>query len=128
MERIEWRSEQAADVAETMRTSKARSNNELYIELKRTCKPTISIKGLRAIAARYSKKAKVPIRISARAVEAAYDDADAMYSYHYNAHGKVVGVIYLHPILIYYPVSYIKAVIEHELDHMGVEQRWSEIF
>lgn len=77
---------------------------------------------IRSIARRYSKRYHVPIRINEKFMEDEHPGADAVHVYR-----KGKSVIYLHPILKYYPEKYVKGVIEHEIDHKGVEDKWEKV-
>lgn len=76
---------------------------------------------IRGIAKGYSKRHRVPIRISKEFFKD-HPYADAVHTYR-----KGKSVIYLHPLLKYYPEEYIRGTIEHEIDHMKVEKKWEDI-
>ena len=80
--------------------------------------PMTSLSRTREIARKYSKRHKVPIKLD----EEKFDNHPYSDGFHSYRGGK--SYIYLHPILQYYPESYIKGVIEHELDHRKVELKW----
>ena len=81
---------------------------------------------IKRMARRYSLKYHVPIRISAEAVEELGPDVEALYNYHYNKKGKVVGTIYLHPDLQYDSRAHVDSTIRHEIQHFRVEQKWED--
>ena len=81
---------------------------------------------IKAMARRYSKKFKVPIVISAKKVEEAFEDAEAMYSYRYTRKGRIVGTIYLHPNLKHTSSEHVDSTILHEIAHMKVEKDWED--
>ena len=115
------------DVLDVMIRNRKADSGTLYNELRRGADPVTPVSEIRRMMKKYSKKYNVPIRMSAAAVEDAFFDGEAMYSYHYNRYGKVVGIIYLHPVLQFYPRDHVEKVIEHELDHFHVEQRWEDV-
>ena len=118
----EWEKEIPIEVARVLRKSKGETASEGLRMLKTAdLKVVTPLSEVRRIASRYSRRYKVPIRIS----EEIFKDYPWEDALHVFAGGK--SVIYLHPILRYYGPTYIKGVIEHEIDHMKVEKRWEEI-
>ena len=82
---------------------------------------------IRRMARRYSQKYGVPIRISASMIDDEFGgDAEALYHYHYNKKGKVVGTIYLHPSLQYESRAHVDSTIRHEISHFNVERKWED--
>lgn len=70
-----------------------------------------------------SRRYKVPIKISAQAFRRyGVEEADAFAA---APRGKYV--IYVHPILRYYPEKHIGEVVEHELDHIKVMKRYGQV-
>lgn len=120
-----WEEDMPDDVWEVRRKGRKLDNTALWQELRREVGVVTPMSEIRALARKYSDKYNVPIKVSADAFEA-MPDADAMYNYHYNKAGKVVGTIYLHPVLQYYPWRYVDGVIRHELGHYAVEVKWED--
>jgi len=77
-----------------------------------------SLGRLRQISKEYSKKYRVPIKISSKAFrEEDYTDA------YMKPLGRGKFVIYLHPIMEYYKEEDIRSAIEHELEHLLLERK-----
>jgi hypothetical protein len=83
-------------------------------------KPITPLNELRKIAKRNSKRHGVLMTVSRDMLERRYNKADGITGL--RVRDKKV-VIHLHPILKYYPKSYTKNVIEHELDHAKIIKR-----
>jgi len=82
---------------------------------------------IKRMARRYSQKYGVPIRISASIIDDEFGgDAEALYNYHYNKKGKVVGTIYLHSDLQYTDRAHIDSTVRHEIQHFRIEQKWED--
>lgn len=79
------------------------------------------ISEIKQIAKTYSKHYGLPIRISAAKVEEYGPTCDAIIV----RKGKKV-VVYLHPVLEYYPRSYVERVIGHEVAHLIIDQCWED--
>lgn len=124
---MDWSEEVPEEVTAVIRHNHGKDSNTTYTALRQEASPVTSLSTIRKLARKYSKKYHVPIRVSAKAVEEDVPDGEAMYRYHYGRTGQVIGVIYLHPLLQYYPEAYVEGVILHEVDHMEVEKRWSQI-
>ena len=124
VKRKEWEKEVPIGIADALGENKDRSSSEcLRILEKEDLKVLTPVGRIREIARSYSKKHKIPVRINEGFFKKMdYPHADAIHSYY-----KGKSVIYLHPILKYYPEKYIRGCIEHELDHARVEQKWEEI-
>ncbi len=118
----EWEKGMSLGVTEVLNKSKSLSSSKTLDELESAdLKLETPLGKIRDIARRYSKRHKVPIRISEEAFKD-YPGADAIYLWD----GRK-STVYLHPLLKYYTESYIKSVIEHEIDHMKVEKKWDKI-
>lgn len=116
----DWEKNMTLGVAEVLNENAKESTKATFRVLKKEKLDIITpISEIKKIARRYSKKHHVPIRINKERIEKNHPGADAIHSY-----GNGKSVIYLHPILQYYTPEYIKAVIEHELDHRKVEMDW----
>ena len=124
---IAWQKDVPEEVQAVIRHNNGRDTVDTYRDLQREVAPLTSLRVIRSLARKYSKKYHVPIRISASAVEEDVPDGEAMFRYHYDNKGRIVGQIFLHPVLQYYPASYVEGVILHELDHLEVERRWSKV-
>ena len=123
MPKIEWEKEVPVVVAEFLKRYRKSDNQETYRALRSSSiRPLTPMSEIRKLVKRYSKKGSMPIRVSFRAFEDS-PDYDAFYTYK----GPGRGTIYLHPILVYYPKSYVEGVIQHELEHADVEYRWEDI-
>lgn len=123
MKKIEWEKEVPIVVAEFLKRYNNSTTGETLKAIRVSdVKPITSVSEIREIAKRYAKRFGIPIRISERPFDA-LPYADACYEYR----GSGKAVIYLHPILVYYPKSYIVGAIEHELEHADVESRWEDI-
>ena len=86
-----------------------------------------SLREIRRMARKYSEKYGVPIKISASVIDDEFGgDAEALYHYHYNRKGKVVGTIYLHPDLQYGSRAHVDSTIRHEIAHFGIEKKWED--
>ena len=119
----EWEKGITLGVAETLNENRGLSTSKAYGKLKRTGLDTITpISKVRQIAKRFSRKYRIPIilDISEKHFKE-HPEADAL---HHWEGGK--STIYLHPILQYYTPRYIEGVIEHEIDHARVEEKWEE--
>ena len=118
----EWEREIPVAVAEVLREERSETTSVSLGALKAAeLKVVTPIGEIRRIANRYSRRYRVPIRIS----EGMFRDHPGADALHVYARGK--SVIYLHPILKYYGPTYIEGVIEHEIDHMMVEKKWEKI-
>ncbi len=118
----EWEKEIPVAVVEVLREERGEASSvSLRVLREADVEVVTPIGEIRRIANRYSRRYKVPIRISEEIFKD-HPDADALHVY---ARGK--SVIYLHPILKYYGPTYIEGVIEHEIDHMKVEKKWEKI-
>ena len=117
----EWEKEIPLGVAEVLRETKSETTSKSLKMLgKADLKVVTPLDEIRKVARKYSRRHKVPIRIS----EEVFKDHPGSDALHVYSRGK--SVIYLHPILKYYGPTYIKGVIEHEIDHMEVEQKWEK--
>ena len=115
----EWEKEVPLGIAVALRETKDKTVNRAVVMLeKREVPEMTSISRIREIARGYSRRYKVPIRISSKPFRE-HPESDAIHRYE-----KGRSTIYLHPILQYYPERYIRGTIEHEIDHMHVEQKW----
>lgn len=120
--RKEWEKDLPIGVADALNENKESTTSECLRFLKREEIDVVTpLTDIRDIAKRFSKRYKIPVRVSEDAFKD-YPHADAMHRYR---RGK--SVIYLHPILKYYPEKYIKGVVEHEIDHAKVERKWEDI-
>ncbi len=121
-----WEKEVPLGVAEGLRKFGKESSSSMLEKLgKEKVGIETPIGEVRKIAKSYSKRYKVPVRVT-RIDDDIWESnpyADAVHSY-CRTNGKIKSIIYLHPVLQYYPKSYIKGVIEHELDHRKVEVEW----
>jgi len=122
MDKIKWEEEVPLNVAEFLRRHRKDSSQVTFEGLRaRSIRVVTPLPRLRKIARSYSRRYKIPVRIS----EKAFGDlphADACYKY-----GRGKAIVYLHPVLTYYPESYIQGAIEHELDHARVEEKWEDV-
>lgn len=122
MPRKEWEKELPLGVADILSEHRDSTTSECLKFLKREKVDVVTpITDIRSTAKKYSKKFKVPVKVS----EEAFKDhpyADALHRYR---RGK--STIYLHPILAYYPEKYVEGCIEHEIDHMKVERKWEGV-
>ena len=122
MVRKEWEKDLPIGVADALTEHREDATSEILKFLKREKLDVVTpMTDVRGIAKKYSKKFKVPIRVSEEAFKE-HPYADALYRYR-----KGKSVIYLHPILAYYPEKYIVGCIEHEWDHAKVEREWEEV-
>lgn len=122
MDKIRWEEDVPLVVAEFLRRHRKDSSQITFEELKASRVGVVTpLPRLREIARAYSRRYKIPVRISERAF-ADLPHADACYKY-----GGGKAIVYLHPLLTYYPEAYIQGAIEHELDHARVEERWEGI-
>lgn len=118
----EWEKGIPLGVAEVLNKIAGKSTKRGFGMLERADLDAVTpMSEIRSIAKRYSKKYHVPIKIDAKRIEEEHPGADAVHAYR---DGK--SVIYLHPILKYYSPEYVKGVIEHEIDHMKVEEKWEK--
>lgn len=121
MARKEWEKDLPLGVADILSENRDSTTSKCLKELKGEGIDIVTpITDIRGIAKKYSKRFKVPIKVS----EEAFRDhpyADAMHRYK-----KGKSTIYLHPLLQYYPEKYVVGTIEHEIDHMKVERKWEE--
>ena len=123
MEKIHWEKEVPIVVAEFLKRHNNSTTGETFSAIRVSdVRPLTPISEIRRIAKMYAKKSGIPIRISEKPFEA-LPYADACYEYR----GPRKATIYLHPILAYYPRSYIIGAVEHELEHADVELRWEDI-
>lgn len=122
MDRKEWEKDLPIGVADVLSDTRKETTSKTLKELRgEKIRVVTPMTDIRSIAKKYSKKHKVPIKVS----EEAFEDhpyADALHIYR---RGK--STLYLHPVLAYYPEKYIKGCIEHELDHAQVEKKWEGI-
>lgn len=119
----EWEKDLPLGVAEALNKSLSKGTAKAFKKLEDSdLKVVTPLSEIRKIARRYSKRYHVPIRINAEYIEEHNPGADAVHSYY-----KGKSAIYLHPILKYYTIPYIKGVIEHELDHKRVEEKWEKV-
>lgn len=120
--RKEWEKDLPLGVADALSESKDKDTSEALKFLKREKVDVVTpITDIRSIAKGYSKRSKIPVRVSEKAFEG-LPFADAFHKYR-----KGKSTIYLHPILQYYPEKYVRGTIEHELDHAGVERKWAKV-
>ena len=120
-----WEKEVPIEVAEGLRKYGRNTSSNLLERLEgELLRPLTSTAELRGIARSYGKRYKVPIKVTSGDDDIwdSHPHVDAVHSY-----GNGKSVIYLHPVLKYYPKSYIRGVILHELDHREVERRWEKI-
>ena len=122
MKRKEWHKDLPIGVADILNETKDETTSKSLVILRREDIDIVTpITDIRSLAKKYSKKFKVPIRVSKEAFKD-YPYADALHQYK-----KGKSTIYLHPILQYYPEKYIRGCIEHEVDHMKVERKWEGV-
>lgn len=118
----EWEKEVPLGIVRSLGATRGKSSTRSVDVLEREECPTMtSIGRIREIAKKYSKRYGVPIKISEEPFRE-HPHADAIHQY-----WKGKSTIYLHPILKYYPESYIEGCIEHEIDHREVERKWEDI-
>jgi len=123
----EWEKEIPFGVGVALNNLSEKDSSEILKGMKKyDLKIVTSLGKIREIARKYSKRYKIPIKIDEEKFDT-HPNADAFHSYSYGNGDEVKGVIYLHPILQYYPEIYIKGVIEHEIDHSKVEKKWSKV-
>jgi len=119
---IPWERDLPVVVADFLRKHGRDTTQEAFDALRvKGVSRVTSMSDLKLIAKVYSRKYRIPIRVS----EEPFRDqpnADALYVYK----GRK-GVIYLHPILTYYPERYIVGAIEHEIEHHNIERKWEQI-
>jgi HSP90 family molecular chaperone len=128
MTRIKWEDEATDEFLEALHEYRNSTSGEMYDSLReKGLTPVTSRRRIRQLAVKYSKRFNIPIKISAKAIDRDAEDALATYNYHYDKQGKLRATIYVHPVLGYYPETFVRGVIEHEIDHMHVEKRWSKI-
>ncbi len=119
----EWEKGMPIGIANVLNRTAGKDTRVAFKALEKAELDTItSLSEIRAIARRYSKRFKVPIVVDAEFIDREHPGADGVHAYR-----KGKSKIYLHPILKYYTRPYIEGVIEHEIDHMKVEQKWEDI-
>ena len=118
-----WERDLPVGMADTLGKYKNKPSSQALRDLRREERAGVvtSLAEIRNLAKLYSRRFKVPVRIS----ESAFKDNPHADALHVLKGGR--STIYLHPILVYYPESYIRGAIEHELDHMNVERKWEGI-
>lgn len=124
----EWQRELPPEVAEVLSRGHKYDTDKAYSSLRSEQVGVVTpIVKMRSLAKFYSRKYKVPIKISAKAFTNEPTDTEAMFSYNLGRDGSIRGIVYLHPILQFYPEKYVRGVILHELDHCAVERKWEKI-
>lgn len=122
MVRKEWEKKVPLEIVDVFNECGGKTSSKTLSELRKSGVGKLTpLTHIRSIAKGYSRKYKIPITVS----EEAFKDnpwADGLHRY---TKGK--SKIYLHPILQYYPEKYVRGVIEHELDHAKVEEKWEEV-
>lgn len=102
------------DVHDALAKTKKNKSTTAYRRLKKMqLSKVTSLSSIRSIANKVSKKDKVKIVISQNMYGKDYADGC------YNPKDKTIRI---HPILSYYPKTYVKDVIDHEVDHAYVDR------
>lgn len=121
--RKEWEKDMPLGVADVLREfCDKKSTKGVLRELEKADLDVVTpLSEIRRVAKSYSKRFRVPIKIDGKYMDKEHPGADAAHVYR-----KGKSTIFLHPILKYYTPEYVKGVIEHEIDHMKVEQKWEK--
>lgn len=117
----EWEKDMPLEVAAALCDRRDLPTAKTFSQLEKEDMQVVTpISEIKRMARVYSKRHKVSIRIDEREFKS-HPFADSL-----EVRYKGKSVIYLHPILKYYTPEYIKGVIEHEIDHMKVEEKWEK--